>query len=326
MADIGAMASVLALIARPDRWHLYPLGIGMVSFMALALLSYKTYSSLLKWLSLCVFSYVGVTFFVHVPWATIIHDTFLPRIVPQDGYLAILTAVMGTTISPYLFIWQSSLEVEAQNHDPNEKPLRDAPHQAFRQFANIRIDTYIGMALSCVVMYFIILATASTLHLQNIIHIDSAEQAARALEPIAGHFAFVLFAVGILGSGLLAIPTLAGSLGYAAGEAFNWPTGISYEPRKAIRFYTIIGASILIGTALNFLGMNPIRFLIGSAIINGLISVPMLFALMLIAGNRKVMGKFAVPRMLTILGWLTTALMVSAAVLAVARVMLGMQS
>jgi NRAMP (natural resistance-associated macrophage protein)-like metal ion transporter len=316
-ADIGAIAVALEMIVGKDRWHVFPFLISMVSVIALTFLSYNTYASLLKWLGLCVFSYVGTVFFVHIPWKEVAHDTFLPHLAFTDDYLTMLTAVMGTTISPYLFVWQSSLEVEEQHADPQEHPVREAPEQARSQFLKIRIDTYSGMAVSCAVMFFIILTTAMTLHLHHVTQIDSAEQAARALEPIAGRFAFVLFAVGIIGTGLLAVPTLAGSVGYAVGEACKWPTGLDHKPYQATRFYAVIAMSTIVGTALNFIGVNPIQALVWSAVINGLISVPLLVALMLIARNHDIMGKFAIPKKLAIAGWITAGLMTAAAILTV---------
>lgn len=314
-ADIGAMAAALELIVGKDEWHIFPVLIGASSVAALTLLSYERYTSILKWLGLSVFTYVAIVFFVKIPWAAVAHDTVLPKFQFNDGYLMMLTAVFGTTISPYLFIWQSSLEVEEQKADPEEQPVKQAPEQARSQFLKIRVDTYSGMAVSNLVMYFIILTTALTLHAHNVTDIETAEQAARALEPVAGRFAFVLFSVGIIGTGLLAIPSLAGSVGYAMGEAFKWPTGLTHEPYRAKRFYFVIAASTLIGTGLNFVGIDPIQALIGSAVINGVVSVPMLVIMLFIARNHEIMGKFSIPRKLLFAGWLTTAVMGLAAVL-----------
>jgi NRAMP (natural resistance-associated macrophage protein)-like metal ion transporter len=316
-ADIGGMAAALELVIGSDRWHLYPLAISAVSVLALTFLSYAVYSSLLKWVGLCVFTYVGIVFFVQIPWGQVARDTLVPNIEFSHGYLSMLTAVLGTTISPYLFIWQSSMEVEEQRADPDEQPVRQAPRQARRQFIKIRVDTYIGMAVSTAVMFFIILTTALVLHTHGITHIASAEQAARALEPIAGPLAFVLFAVGIIGTGMLAVPTLSGSIGYAMGEAFRWPTGLAYKPYQAARFYAVIAVATLIGTGLNFIGIDPIKALIASAVINGLLSTPMLCALMAMARNPAVMGKFVIQRKLAMFGWVTVALMTGSACLTV---------
>ncbi|HEX8785703.1 MAG TPA: divalent metal cation transporter, partial [Telluria sp.] len=228
-------------------------------------------------------------------------------------YLSMLTAVLGTTISPYLFVWQSSLEVEEQRATPGERPLRSAPQQARSQFLKVRLDTCTGMFVSCLVMFFIILSTAMTLHARHITDIATAGQAARALEPVAGKFAFELFAGGIVGAGLLAVPTLAGSVGYAVGEALDWPTGLDYKPFRAKRFYATIAVATLVGMAMNLFGIDPIRALILSAFINGVLSVPMLCTLLLLARNRKLMGSFVVPHGLLALGWITALLMAGAA-------------
>jgi NRAMP (natural resistance-associated macrophage protein)-like metal ion transporter len=316
-ADIGAMAAALELVVGRDRWHLFPVLIGVGSVGALMALPYPTYASLLKWLGISVFSYFGIALFVKVPWGQVVHDLAIPTLHFTDDYLTMLVAVLGTTISPYLFIWQSSVEVEEQRADPEEAPVRQAPEQARSQFLKIRVDTYSGMAISNLVMFFIILTTAVTLHAHGITQIDSAEQAAKALQPIAGRFAFLLFATGIIGTGLLAVPSLAGSLGYAMGEAFKWPTGLDHKPYQATRFYAVIGAATLIGTVLNFIGVDPIKALILSAIINGLVSVPLLCILMLIARNHAVMGKFVIPRGLQIAGWISFAVMTAAALVTV---------
>jgi len=316
-ADIGAMAAALELIVGQDRWHIFPLLIGGTSVLALTFLPYALYASVLKWIGVSVFSYVGIVLFVQIPWRSVLHDTLIPHISFTDDYLSILVAVLGTTISPYLFFWQSSVEVEEQRADPKEQPVRKAPQQARSQFVKIRIDTYTGMAVSILVMFFIILTTAVTLHAHGITHINSAEQAARALAPVAGRFAFLLFAAGIIGTGLLAVPTLAGSVGYAMGEAFRWPAGLNHRPYQAIRFYAVIAVATLVGMVLNFIKVNLIQALIWSAVINGLISVPLLLVLLLIGRSHKVMGKFVIPKKLAAVGWTTALIMAAAACLTI---------
>jgi Mn2+/Fe2+ NRAMP family transporter len=303
------------MVLGKDRLHVYPFAIGIGSVVALACLSYPVYVSLLKWLGLCVFAYVGIVFFVQVPWAQVARDTLVPNIEFSHGYLSMLTAVLGTTVSPYLFIWQAALEVEEQRATPHEVPVRVAPSQAHWQFIKIRVDTWLGMTVSNLVMFFIILTTAVTLHAHHITQIDSAQQAARALEPVAGRFAFLLFAIGLVGTGLLAVPTLAGSIGYAVGEAFRWPTGLDHKPYQARRFYAVIAIATLVGAGMNFIGIDPIRALIASAVINGMLSVPLLFILMSIARNPAVMGRFVIPRTLAVLGWSTAWLMTASALL-----------
>jgi Mn2+/Fe2+ NRAMP family transporter len=295
----------------------YPLAISLVSVLALTLLSYQVYSSVLKWVGLCVFAYVGIAFFAHIPWPLVARDSLVPHVHFSHGYLSMLTAVLGTTISPYLFVWQSSIEVEEQRADPDEAPVRIAPQQARAQFVKIRVDTYTGMAVSNTVMFFIILTAAVTLNAHGITQIDSAEQAARALRPVAGEYAFLLFAVGLIGTGMLAVPTLSGSIGYAMGEAFRWHTGLDYKPYQARRFYAVIVLATMIGTGLNFAGIDPIRALIASAMINGVLSVPMLVLLLRLARNTKVMGKFIIPHRLAVAGWITAGLMTLSATLTV---------
>jgi NRAMP (natural resistance-associated macrophage protein)-like metal ion transporter len=314
-ADIGAMAAALELIAGKDRWHIFPMLIAVGSVAALTFLSYPTYASLLKWGCLSVFSYFGIVLFVQISWSEVLRDTFLPSIRLSGDYLMMMVAVLGTTISPYLFFWQSSLEVEQQRVTPGEEPIRQAPQQARSQFEKISIDTYSGMAMANAVMFFIILTTAITLHAHHISEIQSTEQAARALQPIAGRFAFLLFSLGIIGTGLLAVPVLAGSVGYAIGEAFNWPTGLDHKPYQAKRFYGVIAVSTLLGTILNFIGIDPIKALVWSAVINGLISIPLLCVLMIISRNRKVMGQFTISSKLMAAGWFATGVMVLAAIL-----------
>lgn len=314
-ADIGGMAASIELVAGADSWHLYPLAISVVSVLALTLLSYTVYANVLKWIGLSIFSYVAVVFFVHVPWADVARNAFLPQLQFTHGYLSMLTAALGTTISPYLFIWQSSIEVEEQRATPHEVPVRIAPRQAHEQFMKIKIDTYTGMAVSSAVTFFIMLTAAATLHPHGITQVASAQQAARALEPIAGEFAFALFTAGIVGTGLLAVPTLAGSVGYAVGEAFRWRTGLDYKPYQAGRFYAVIALATLIGTCMNFFGIDPIRALIASAVINGLLSVPLLVLLLAVARNPKVMGNFVIPRKLAAIGWVAAVLMMGSAAL-----------
>ncbi|WP_075796019.1 Nramp family divalent metal transporter [Massilia putida] len=317
-ADLAGMAAALELIIGRDRLHLYPILLSLGSVVSLTWLSYNTYSTALKWIGLSIFSYVAVAFFVHIPWPQVAHDVLLPQLHLSHDYLSMLTAVMGTTISPYLFVWQSSLEVEEQRATPGERPVRSAPQQARSQFLKVRLDTYTGMFVSCLVMFFIILSTAMTLNNQHVTQIETASQAARALEPVAGKLAFALFATGIVGAGLLAVPTLAGSVGYAVGEAFNWPTGLDYKPFQAKRFYAIIAVATLMGMAMNLFGIDPIKALILSAFINGVLSVPMLCTLLLLARNHSLMGKFVAPYMLVAFGWITAVLMTGAALVTVA--------
>lgn len=312
-ADIGAMAAALELLTGVNAFHLFPILFGVISLLAEIFLSYRTYTSLLKWISLSLLSYAGVLFFLDIPWLSVLHDIVLPKIELSADYMKTLVAVLGTTISPYLFFWQSSTEVEEQQATPGEAPIKRAPSQARSQFEKVRLDTYSGMAVSNALMFFIILTSALTLHAHHIYDIQTTAQAAEALQPVAGRFAFILFALGIIGSGLLAVPVLAGSAGYAIGEAFKWHTGLDRKPDEAKEFYFIIAAATLLGTGLNFVGINPIKALVWSAVINGFISVPILVILLSMASDARVMGKFVIPQKLRIAGWVTTAAMTIAA-------------
>jgi Mn2+/Fe2+ NRAMP family transporter len=304
----------MTLFAGQDRYSLFPLLFGAVSLLAQTLMPYRRYSSALKWISVSIFSYLGIVFFVQIPWASVLRDTFLPHLKWTNGYWMMLVAVLGTTVSPYMFFWQAALEVEEQRETPEDRPVKHAPRQARRQFESIRLDTYTGMAISNIVAFFIMLTTALTLHANGVTQIDNAAQAAQALEPIAGPFASLLFALGIVGTGLLAVPALAGSGAYALSEAMKWPGSLNRKPRRARGFYLVMAAATAVGVIISLLHINPIRALIVSSIINGLISVPILATMTAMASSTGVMGRFAIPRRLRIAGWGTTAVMALSAV------------
>jgi Mn2+/Fe2+ NRAMP family transporter len=225
-----------------------------------------------------------------------------------------LVAVLGTTISPYLFFWQASEEAEDVRDNPKDHPLKWAPWQAKRQFERIRVDTVVGMGFSNLVALFIILTTAATLHVAGIVEVQTSAQAAKALEPLAGRFAFLLFAVGIVGTGLLAVPVLAGSAAYGVAEALKWKASLESRPREAKQFYGVLAAATIIGLGLNFVGMNPIRALFLAAVLNGVVSAPLMVVTMLMSGNPRVMGQFTLPRGLRVAGWLATLVMLAASV------------
>lgn len=314
-ADIGAMgASLRLLIGGPTL--LYDVLFGAICVGGMMACSYKRYSSILKWLALVVLAYVATGFVVDVPWGAALKSTVLPTFDLSAGFLAALVAVLGTTISPYLFFWQASEEAEEVRDNPGDKALKRAPEQVDAQFRRIRIDTYVGMFVSDAVGWFIILAAAVTLHAQGQTTIESAQQAAEALRPVGGSFAFLLFAGGIIGTGLLAVPVLAGSAAYAVGEELKQRVGIDYSPRRAPFFYIIIGLSTLIGVAINFSAINPIKALVWSAVVNGVVAVPVMVAMMLMVRNPKVMGDLSRRGAHLIwFGWLATAVMGVAVVL-----------
>ncbi len=307
-ADVDAMANALNLIiGGPTHW--YVVGFGTLSLLLQIFIPYRRYVRILKWLTLALLAYVATLFVVHIPWTQVLINILLPHLSWQPAYITTVVAVFGTTISPYLFFWQASQEVEEQQADPRAIALKDAPGQASANFRRIKIDTYIGMAFSNLVAFFIILTTAVTLHLHGISDIQTSAQAASALRPIAGEFAFMLFSAGIIGTGLLAIPVLAGSAAYAMAGAFHWRDSLELKPNAAKGFYGIIAISTLIGIGLCFTPIDPIKALFWSAVINGVISVPIMAVMMLMAARTDIMGKFVISFRLKVLGWLCTAAM-----------------
>jgi len=320
-ADIGAMGDATRLLfGGPALVYSILFTIAIVVLQVFA--SYSRCCSVLKFLTLALFSYVLTTFMIHVPWTTVLKSTLLPRFQSNGDYWATFVAVLGTTISPYLFFWQASMETEEIKSHAQEKSLRMAPEQASGQFKRIRFDTYIGMAFSNIVSFFIIVAAATTLNVHGVKSIDTSAQAAEALRPLAGNAAFVLFAAGIIGTGLLAVPVLAGSAAYAVGEAFAWRTGMDRAPRAAKGFYGVLTIAMVLGLLINFpqvqklTHLSPIKALFWSAVINGVVAVPIMVVVMLMAQNRKVLGQFEhTGKPLQIMGWLATAVMAAGAVM-----------
>jgi Mn2+/Fe2+ NRAMP family transporter len=315
-ADIGAMGAAAQLLL-PARIWIYIVLFGAVSLLLQVLVPYTRYARYLKWLTLSLFAYIATAFFVHIHWHQVLGATLVPRITWSKDYLTALIAVLGTTISPYLFFWQASQEVEEVKNNRGEKALKRAHNQAEEQLGRIRLDTYVGMALSNIVAFFIILTTAATLHANGITDVATAAQAAQALAPLAGRGAAALFVCGIIGTGMLAIPVLAGSAAYAMGEGLHWPASLEKKPRQAPGFYLTILVATMAGTALNFLHIDPIKALFWAAVLNGLLAAPLMAVIMHMAGSRKVMGRFTIPLYLRIVGWTATVVMlgVSAGVL-----------
>jgi NRAMP (natural resistance-associated macrophage protein)-like metal ion transporter len=307
-ADIGAMGAAGDLLF-PGRSGLYIVGFGLTSLLLQLFVPYTSYVNYLKWLTLILFAYVIAAFFAHVQWREVLVQTLRPHISLNKQYFTALVAVLGTTISPYLFFWQASQEVEEVRNNRGEKPLKRDPKQAVVQLGRIRVDTFVGMAVSNIVAFFIVLTTAATLHAHGDTDIATSAQAARALEPLAGHWAFLLFVCGIVGTGLLAVPVLAGSAAYAIGEACKWKVSLEHSPASAPRFYGTIALATLIGLAMNFTHVDPIKALFWAAVLNGVTAAPLMAVIMFMASDRKVMGKFVVPFHLKIIGWLATAIM-----------------
>ena len=244
-----------------------------------------------------------------MPWDVVLYSTFVPSFSLKTDYVVTVVAVLGTTITPYCFFWQSSQEAEDQRVDPTAHALIDAPEQAPAEISRMRFDTYIGMGYSNAISLFIIVAASATLHAHGVTDIQTSAQAAEALRPIAGVFTFALFAAGIIGTGLLAVPVLAASGAYALGEALGWTTGLDRKPLDAKAFYVTIAISTLIGVGINFVGLDPIKALFWSAVINGVVAVPLMVIIMLMAMREDVMGDFVLPRALWAMGWLSTATM-----------------
>ena len=310
-ADLAAMGQSLQLVVGGSA-HVYAVLFGVVSLALEIYLPYRRYVTYLKWLTLVLFAYVAVALVADIAWSEALSGMLWPTAIPSADMLTVIVAVFGTTISPYLFFWQAAQEVEEVNANPKAHPLKQSPSQARSQLRRINIDTYVGMGLSNAIALFIMIATAATLHRAGVGDIQTSAQAAEALRPIAGPFAFLLFSLGIIGTGMLAIPVLTGSAAYAVAETFGWRRGLDRKLREARRFYAIIALATLGGTALTFGPIDPIRALFWSAVINGVISVPVLIVMMLLAGNAKVMGPFVAGRPLKVVGWLATLVMAAA--------------
>ena len=309
-ADLAAMGAALHLVIGGLK-HEHALIFAAVSVLLQVFLPYRRYAPILKFLTLVLFLYVAMAFTVEIPWREVLVETVMPRISFNYDYLLLVVAVLGTTISPYLFFWQASQEVEEMRRDRHRPrlPLKILTRGGGQEMTRISIDTTVGMVFSNVIAFFIILATASTLHVHGLTQIETAAQAAEALRPIAGNLAFLLFALGIIGTGLLAIPVLAGSGAYAVAELFGWPSTLEAKFPEAIGFYTIISAATIIGFAMSFLPINPIQLLVWTAVINGIVAVPIMAMMMLIVTNRSAMGRFRARPSLAWAGWTATVLM-----------------
>ena len=312
-ADIGAMGQALELvIGGESQW--YELMFGVLAILMQLFIPYRYLAPVLKWLTLSLFAYVAVLLAVDIPWKQLVVATLIPPLKLTRDYLMLLVAVLGTTISPYLFFWQASQEVEEQRATAGDEPLRDSAKGARAQLRRIKIDTWLGMTFSNAIAFSIMLTTAVTLHSAGITDIESSAQAAEALKPIAGRFAFLLFAAGIIGTGMLAIPVLAGSAAYAFAEAMKWPIGHSREPMQAKGFYGIIVLATLIGIGIDFAPIDPIKALLWSAMLNGIVAVPIMAVMMRMAVRPDIMGAFTITRKLQRLGWFATAVMAVAVV------------
>jgi Mn2+/Fe2+ NRAMP family transporter len=307
-ADIAAMADAAQLVAGGSHTG-WVVGFGLVSVLLQVFIPYTSYVRVLKWLTLALFAYVGIIFTVHIEWRQLLWAIVWPPISLNKDYLTTVVAIFGTTISPYLFFWQASQEVEELEADPAASSLRLAPEQARVHLRRISQDTWFGMGVSNLIAFFIMLTTAATLFQHGLHDIQTSRQAALALRPIAGEFAYLLFSAGVIGTGLLAMPVLAGSAAYAVAGAFGWKKGLNLGLALGWRFYGIIATSTLIGALIGTSGMDPIKALYWAAVLNGVVSVPIMAVMMKMAQRRDVMGQFVVAGKIKWLGWGATLMM-----------------
>jgi Mn2+/Fe2+ NRAMP family transporter len=311
-ADVAVMGEVAELVTGFNR-HLMTGVFVLGTLSLLVLVPYHRYVYFLKWLTLSLLAYAAVLFTVHVPWSEVALRTLLPDFTPNSDAAAVVVAIFGTTISPYLFFWQASEEVEDMRGKPATKPLRRDASAARGELRRIGWDTWSGMFYSDVAAYFIILSTGVTLHAAGITDINTAAQAATALRPIAGDFAYIIFALGILGVGLIGVPVLAGSAAYALSEAMGWKSGLERKVADARRFYGVIAVSVLAGLIIQYSPISPMKALFWSAVINGIVAVPLMIVIIVLVSKKSVMGAYTANRWVVILGWIATAVMGGAA-------------
>lgn len=311
-ADLGAMAKAVQLIAPKFSFTLLVIFIGIAGLFLEILVPYRKYSKYLKWLVLAVFSYIVTGLIIDMNWASLLHDGLVPHITFSKTQILLITGILGTTISPYLFFWQTSEEIEEEISE-GKTSIQSRKGTDDNEVKEMRIDIWIGMFLSNLVMFFIIAVCSHTLFVNGITNIETAADAAKALTPLAGHWATLLFAIGIIGTGLLAIPVLAGSTAYAISESFGWKEGLYRKYKSAHAFYGVIIISIIIGILINFIGIDPIKALLYSAIANGLVAPVILVFIVKISSNKKIMGKYSNKPITKIIGWITIILMSIAA-------------
>ena len=315
-ADLGAIAKTIQLISPNISFVFLVISIGILSLFIEILVPYKKYSRYLKWLVIAVFSYVLTGFIIHMDWHVLIYNGIIPHINFSKSDILLLTALLGTTISPYLFFWQTSEEIE-EEIEKGQKTIKLRQITTSDDIKEMRTDVWLGMLLSIVVMFFIIAVSANTLFVNNIKDINTAADAASALRPLAGKFAFLLFTIGILGTGLLAIPVLAGSTAYAISESFGWREGLYRKYKTAHAFYGVIILSIIVGILINFIGINPIKALIYSAVLNGIVAPIILIFIVKISSSKKIMGEHKNGLITKSIGWIITAFMGIAAIITI---------
>jgi NRAMP (natural resistance-associated macrophage protein)-like metal ion transporter len=311
-ADLGAIAAAINLLvpALPIAPLVWPIALGILALQIWG--SYRLVARIFKWLTMALLAYIGSAFFARPDWGEVVRATFIPTLRFDQVFLVALVAILGTTISPYLFFWQATQEVEEEMSMGRTQLWRrhGATDQELKYAA---LDVNVGMAFSVLVMYFIMLATAATLHVAGKTDITSATDAAEALRPVAGDLSSILLAIGLIGTGVLAVPVLSGSAAYALSEAFGWKYGLDQNPGRAKQFYAVIAVATIIGVGIDYLGINPIDALFFTAVINGFVAPPLLVMIMLVSNNRKIMGKRTNSRLTNVLGWGAAGLMFVAA-------------
>ena len=322
-ADLGAMGEAMRLLIPQLPGWLYVAIFGILCTVAQFAMKYTRYVAVLKWLTLSLFSYFAALLVIHVSWGELLRGLMVPTFQMNADFWMMVVAILGTTISPYLFFWQAAQEVEDTKADPRQAPLLVDPRQGRSALARIELDTLVGMGFSNLVALAILITTAATLSVTGVGPIESAAQAAEALRPVAGEFAFAVFALGIIGTGLLSIPVLAGSAAYAVGEAAGWPVGLAKQPLQAKAFYGAIVAATLLGASANVFGLNPVKALVWTAVLNGIVAVPVMALLMLMSADAAIMGPFTISGLTRVLGWVATALMVAATVAFLVSTLLG---
>lgn len=309
-ADIAAMGEALQLIiGGPEHGH--ALFFGLLCAVLPVWLSYETMTRVLKWLTLALLAYVGVVFMLHVNWEKVLVHTLVPNFQNNSKYWMMIVAILGTTISPYLFFWQASQEAEQRQRNNDANDITHHERFMHEHLYRIKLDTSIGMIFSNIIAFCVMLATALTLNQHGITNIETTKQAAEALRPIAGDFAFVLFALGIIGTGMLAVPVLAGSAAYAVADVFQWRSGLDHALAEAKGFYAVLIIATLIGTLVDFTPLDPIKALIYSAVVNGVVAVPIMAVMMCIGGNKIILGDYTLSLRHKVLGWLATLVMLS---------------
>jgi NRAMP (natural resistance-associated macrophage protein)-like metal ion transporter len=310
-ADLGAMAEVTRSLLPGPGW-LYVSLFGLACILGQVLFEHTRYVAVLKWLTLSLFTYFATLMVVRVDWREAVQGLVLPHLSGDKSFWLTVVAILGTTISPYLFFWQAAQEVEDTKAEPLREPLIKEPQQSVDAFARIRLDTVVGMGLSNLVALAILITCAATLHHRGGQTVETAAQAAESLRPVAGDAAFALFAIGIIGTGLLSVPVLAGSAAYAVGEARRWPVGLARQPWEAKAFYLTIAAATVLGAMANMLALSPMKALVWAAVLNGIIAAPVMALVMLMSARKAIMGRFVVSGGWSVLGWIATAVMLVA--------------